>query len=181
MRCRAGAYLEEGTQQCVLCPEGSFSTSPNKMNSCSPCPSGQFQSQRGQTSCSVCDVDAGFYQNGVGASACLSCYDMNFPCPPLFSLPSSPPILSDHLVYVLCCIVLASSAVQASQRAECDAERRVHHRLHRPARTAGLSALPPSLFCSYCAVLCCSCSPASRCSAIAPPSSPPRPPSSRSD
>ncbi|KAK3240095.1 hypothetical protein CYMTET_50032 [Cymbomonas tetramitiformis] len=74
LNCEAGYYryvYENGTQECELCPGGTFSDSIDTATSCTNCTPGEFQPNVGETSCSACSE--GKYQPQAGATACIPC------------------------------------------------------------------------------------------------------------
>ena len=53
--CASGTYCPIGSENETACAQGTFNALEGKAEACDPCPSGQFQDVRGQTSCKRCN------------------------------------------------------------------------------------------------------------------------------
>ena len=95
LACPPGKYLQQGYNECTLCPAGTYSANLAASSSlvCTLCGAGKFSSQAGATSQIICkNCQVGFYQNRDGQTTCEPCPKNEYgvtagatrcqPCPP---------------------------------------------------------------------------------------------------
>ena len=69
--CKPGEH-KDADDTCKPCAPGYFSEG-GTVQSCSPCPAGEFQPDPGNAKCISCDILGDFFQNQTGSTKCIPC------------------------------------------------------------------------------------------------------------
>jgi len=69
--CPVGHFANSSTEECQLCPPGTFQSKSTYSYSCIECQAGEYQPREGQTECMKCEK--GQFQPNEGEAKCLPC------------------------------------------------------------------------------------------------------------